>query len=220
MPDGLQVVILRKSDASGTYVYVEPKCTLQHWEQWPEKTDVLCWNCCHGFSTRPIPLPVSYDEKRDVFRVMGNFCSWGCAKAHSRDVIRSMANRGSQAMALTLLRKRITGKTTTITPSPPRLLLKAFGGYMTIEEYRASHLQTEWTLPPPRLITQSQVVHDRKVGEHKRRTMAKTVDLSKQIDLGSPSTVPAVESLKLRRPKPIKKSSNMLEIALGLVSKE
>ena len=70
-----------------------------------------------------------------------------------------MANRGSQAMALTLLKKRITGKTTTTTPSPPRLLLKAFGGYMTIEEYRASHVETEWTLPPPRLITQSQVVH-------------------------------------------------------------
>jgi hypothetical protein len=180
----------------------------------------LCWNCCHGFSTRPLPLPISYDERTDVFRVMGNFCSWACLKAYVRDAGRLVSARGSQAMAISLLRKKLTGKTHVVTAAPPRALLKAFGGYMTIEEYRGASTESEWVVPPPRLITHAQVVHDRKVGEHNRRLLAKTVDLSTQIDLGSRSSVPIVESLKLKRPKPVKKSSNMLEIALGLVSKE
>ena len=123
-------------------------------------------------------------------------------------------------MAMSLLRKRITGKLSPIASAPPRNLLSVFGGYMTIEEYRASETVTEWTLPPPRLVTHSEVVHDRAVCENVRRSLAKTVDLTKQIDLGSRSSVHPVESLKLKRPKPVKKSSNMLEIALGLVSKE
>jgi hypothetical protein len=123
-------------------------------------------------------------------------------------------------MALSLLKKRLMGKTESIAAAPPRVVLKAFGGYMTIEDYRKANLESEWSLPPPRLVTYSQVVHDRKVGEHTRRSLAKNVDLTSQIDLGPRSSVPVVESLKLKRPKPVKKSSNMLEIALGLVSKE
>lgn len=123
-------------------------------------------------------------------------------------------------MALSLLKKRLLGKMDATRAAPPRAVLKAFGGYMTIEEYRTPNLDSEWSLPPPRLTTYSQVVHDRKVGEHTRRSLSKNVDLTSQIDLGSRASVPAVESLKLKRPKPVKKSSNMLEIALGLVSKE
>lgn len=219
MSDGLAPIIIRKSDTSGTYIRIEPKCTLPHWEQWPETTSILCWHCCHGFSTRPLPLPLSYDAKRNVFQVAGNFCSWGCVKAYNRDYGRSMVNRGTQAMALSIFKKRLTGAYTPIVASPPRMLLRAFGGCMTIEEFRASHLESEWSLPPPKMVTHSQIVHDRKTGEHLRRSLEKRVDLSKEIDMGS-SNVPAVESLKLKRPKPVKKSSNMLEIALGLVSKE
>ena len=124
-------------------------------------------------------------------------------------------------MAIGFLKKKLLGKFETITAAPPRLLLKAFGGYMTIEEYRRANVDSEWSMDPPRLITYSQVVHDRKIGETKLRSLAKSVDLTTQIDLGaSTSSAPVVESLKLKRPKPVKKSSNMLEIALGLVSKE
>jgi hypothetical protein len=123
-------------------------------------------------------------------------------------------------MALALLRKRVTKKSSPIVAAPPRILLKAFGGYMTIEEYRGSHETSAWSTPPPRLITYAQVIHDRKVGEHQRKIAAHTVDLTSQIDLGkNQSATLQVESLKLKRPKPVKKTSNMLEIALGLVSK-
>ena len=126
-------------------------------------------------------------------------------------------------MAITLLRKKLTGKMEITTAAAPRFMLKAFGGYMTIEEFRESTKESAWVVPPPKLITHAQVVHDRKVGELTRRSLEKPVDLTMQIDLRamqSNSHIPAVESLRLKRPKPVKKSSNMLEIALGLVSKE
>ena len=126
-------------------------------------------------------------------------------------------------MALSMFRKKVTGKMSSIDAAPPRVLLKAFGGYMTIEEFRESTKESAWVVPPPKLITHAQVVHDRKVGELTRRSLEKPVDLTMQIDLRamqSNSHIPAVESLRLKRPKPVKKSSNMLEIALGLVSKE
>lgn len=224
-PEGLPVdvpVIVTTTDATGTFVRVNPICSLPRWTPWPESTDVLCWNCCHGFATRPVPLPIQYDERRDTFHVMGNFCSWGCAKAYSRDYSRSIAGRGAHAMAIALLRKRLTGIIEPLVAAPPRVVLKAFGGYMCIEEYRrlTDAAESAWTLAPPRLITHAQVVHDRKRSEHQRRSRAKTVDLTSQIDFGpstSTSSAPPVESLKLKRPKPVKKSSNMLEIALGLV---
>lgn len=215
-------IIVTTTDVTGRFVRVDPVCTLPRWEQWPASTDVLCWNCCHGFDTRPVPLPVKYDELRDTFRVMGNFCSWGCAKAYSRDFTRTISGRGAQAMAISLIRKRITGTATPLVAAPPRVVLKAFGGYMTIDEYRqlSNHPgPSAWNLPPPRLITYAQVVNDRKHGEERRRTRAKKVDLSSQIDLGPSSSAHAVESLKLKRPKPVKKTTNMLEIALGLVTK-
>lgn len=217
--DACVPLIIKKTDDRGTYVRVVPECTLAAWETWPERTDVLCWNCCHGFTTRPVPLPVDYDERRDAFHVMGNFCSWACAKAYSRDYVTSGSNRGTQAMALALLRKRVTKDSSPIVAAPPRILLKSFGGHMTIDEYRTSHETSMWSTTPPRLITYAQVVHDRKVGEHQRKLAARTVDLSSQIDLRTKSAPLAVESLKLKRPKPVKKTTNMLEIALGLVSK-
>lgn len=214
----IPAVILVKSNDEGTYVRVNPKCTLPAWETWPEATDILCWNCCHSFSSRPIPLPTKYDEKKDTFHVMGNFCSWACVKAFSRDYGRSLSGRGLQAMTIALLRKRLTGALTPIVAAPPRVVLKAFGGYMDIDEYRRATECSTWMVPPPRLITQAQVIHDRKRSEQRASSHDKIIDLSSQIDMSS-SSPPVSETLKLKRPKPPKKTSNMLEVALGLVSK-
>lgn len=123
-------------------------------------------------------------------------------------------------MALAHLHKRATGKLSGITAAPPRALLSCFGGFMSIDEYRKSNETSEWSTHPPKLVTFAQVVHDRKAGEHRRREAAKPVDLNSQIDLGPSSAAPRMESLRLKRPKPVKKTTNMLEIALGLVSKQ
>jgi len=121
-------------------------------------------------------------------------------------------------MALTVLHKRLTGKLTPIVAAPPRIVLKAFGGYMDIDEYRAASKESKWSLPPPRMVTAAQVVHERKLGESKRKSSALIQDLSADVDLGPTLSTKPVETFKLRRPKPAKKASNMLEITLGLVN--
>ena len=61
--------VARKHDAqqqghAGTAVRVSCEAA-----DWPAATDVLCWHCCHAFDGPPLPLPIKYDDRRDVFHV-------------------------------------------------------------------------------------------------------------------------------------------------------
>lgn len=95
----------------------------------PKKTDLLCWYCSHSFKTQPLFLPVQkYKEK---FKVCGNFCSWGCLKAYSSRNCSGKYNNLIQSYF-----KELTGETFIIKSNPHFSTLKAFGGNMTIQEYR------------------------------------------------------------------------------------
>lgn len=102
---------------------------------WPSETKSCCWWCCHSFDSIPVPLPTHYDQKLHLFSVRGIFCSWGCAKAYSL-VEGSVIYRQSEL--LTMLRRRIEGKTISIKAAPYRNQLKMFGGDMSIDEFRAA----------------------------------------------------------------------------------
>lgn len=99
-------------------------------EEWPEKTDVLCWWCCHSFDTMPIPCPVEYDEIRDRYKVNGVFCSWACAAAHS---VREYSNLS----LIHQMKNDLCGYSENIVVAPPKYCLKNFGGYMTIKDFRS-----------------------------------------------------------------------------------
>jgi hypothetical protein len=114
---------------------------------WPAGSGVCCWWCCSSFSTVPIPLPIDYDERRNVFSVMGTFCSFGCAKAYNMS--RLSVNKDRCCTLLSFMRCKIASKngrhilTTTssitygIKVAPNRYSLKMFGGSMTVEQFRA-----------------------------------------------------------------------------------
>ena len=51
--------------------------------EWPDKTDILCWWCCHKFEDIPIPSVVKYDERRRRYNLRGVFCSWECSAAYT-----------------------------------------------------------------------------------------------------------------------------------------
>lgn len=96
----------------------------------PKQTDVLCWWCCHKFDGIPRFMPTKYDPVRQRFRVTGNFCSWPCVRSYMED---------EKRITHTLLLKLvwiIHGKRYDINKAPPRSALKAFGGKMTIDEFR------------------------------------------------------------------------------------
>lgn len=99
------------------------------------KTDICCWWCCHKFKTNSIPIPMKYNEVKEVFYTFGNFCSFSCSKAFIENNKKPYYNC-SQNGLLEFMRYKITGERKTIKPSPHRLLLNMFGGPLTIEEFR------------------------------------------------------------------------------------
>lgn len=107
----------------------------------PLKTDAACWWCCHAFDWHPICLPVHHDEKRNRFKVIGNFCSWNCTKAFNGRT--NNVNKFRQHQYIhDLFRKIVLDKNGKPFPykhiplAPTRWTLKLFGGPKTIEEFR------------------------------------------------------------------------------------
>ncbi|GAQ93609.1 hypothetical protein KFL_017050020 [Klebsormidium nitens] len=112
---------------------------------WPLRSDAACWWCCHQFDTIPIPLPVHYDEARNVFQCMGTFCSFGCAKAFN--LSRNSVKRDRTCTLLTLFRNKVIKKDASyplwnspdsfgIRAAGDRYSLRLFGGPKSIEEFR------------------------------------------------------------------------------------
>lgn len=96
-----------------------------------EKTDVACWWCCHQFDAYPVCAPMKYNDNKDIFTVVGCFCSFNCAKSYSIQDRRSISLNS-------FLYKRITGKLEHVKPAPPKTVLQMFGGPLSIEEYRST----------------------------------------------------------------------------------
>ena len=105
-------------------------------QQWPEKTDISCWWCCHQFTNCPCTMPVKHDPRRNRFEFSGIFCSWNCAKAYSLGI--NDHSRFTRTPLIGLLVQQMYGtqESVSIKSAPPRQCLKIFGGYMTIEQFR------------------------------------------------------------------------------------
>lgn len=101
-----------------------------------ESTDICCWWCCHSFSTRPLGLPFAYNDKH--FKVKGCFCSFNCILAYNEEDKTSNGRNCDKKYLIVSMYKMLTGKIfgDYISPSPPRELLKMFGGPYNIREYR------------------------------------------------------------------------------------
>lgn len=192
---------------------------------WPTATDKWCWYCCHPFGTPPLPMPIKYDDKRDVFHVMGTFCSWACMKAFNLDSSSYM--KPVNANNITLLHKRCTGSLARIRPAPPRQALAVFGGTMSIEEFRAaSGRPLEYAVLPPRMIVHHHAIQETDVsrplrfttapGQERRPAPLKRAppDLADVVDFKDVSA--KNEPLRLKRPKPLQNNRNLLERTMGI----
>ena len=101
-------------------------------ESYPKTTNVLCYHCCHKFTTQPISMPFMFNKSK--FYVKYVFCSWECMKRYNID-----SNTSNMQMISTLIQKYynyITSNTDSIGIAPPKYALKDFGGTMTIKEFR------------------------------------------------------------------------------------
>lgn len=173
---------------------------------WPTCSSTLCWHCCHAFEGPPLPLPIKYDAERKLFHVAGTFCSWGCMKAYNLDSRSYMSH--NNATIITLFHWRVTGTLQGIRPAPPRVALKAFGGTMTIEDFRAC----DKTLI---LLAPKMIVHLPVVEEVPSRMRVRPSHQELQDSVCFKDATAQNDALRLRRPKPLP-AHNMLVRTLGV----
>ena len=174
---------------------------------WPTSTKVLCWHCCHAFSGQPLPMPIRYNERTDVFHVAGTFCSWACMKAYNLDGGTGYMKHVN-ATYITMFHKRCTGKLHGIRAAPPRVALQAFGGSMTLEEFRGC--DKNLMVLPPKMIMHRPVVQEIPSRLRERPSAAQLQDTVSFKDSTAQN-----DMLRLRRPKPLT-AHNMLEKTMGV----
>ena len=169
----------------------------------------LCWHCCHEIPGKVLQYPIAYDDRRGSFKVCGQFCSWECMKGYSRDKFASHMS-GIHQLNLRHYRKKITGLNDTVIAAPPFMSLKAFGGTMTIEEFRTPKKNVEYDICYAKLTK----LIPYQMFEYKFQNTRKQVVENKNINIET--TGGTNDCLKLRRPKPLAKEKGTLERTLGL----
>ena len=114
-------------------------------DSWPTSMpDTLCWHCCHAFDTVPASIPMHRTED-GVWAMKGVFCGFECAKRYLLDL------RLHNSAAVLFQLKRIAADFGVVGPircAPPRAMLRAFGGTMTLDEFRGCN-QVLYTVETP-----------------------------------------------------------------------
>lgn len=118
---------------------------------WPTSSPYACWYDGHKFTGPPVGIPERYED--DKFYLYGNFCSYECAMCYlcpltSADQSRIVTELdivnsdvlSERRQLLEMLCSLVSGcnDLSPIKRAPPFIILKKFGGNMTIEEYHAS----------------------------------------------------------------------------------
>lgn len=106
-----------------------------------------CWHCRHPIPQEwhPLGIPVRYRTVDDTFEVEGVFCSFNCIASYLSE--HTDYRYKESTVLLAMLHRRIFGvskKMTDILPAPSWKLLKDYGGFMSIEEFRKCLQITEF----------------------------------------------------------------------------
>lgn len=165
-----------------------------------------CFWCCHTFNWTSAVLPVSYDAYKNMYTCEGHFCSPECALAYNYadNVITDAMKWNRHALLGYLYSEMYT--TRTLSPAPPRTLLRMFGGPLDIEQYR------EYTsgdneivlsgLPPVRMQFPTMNVQ------------GPLRDIKKYVSLSTDVVEKASEQLRLKRSKPANTNIQTLDMCI------
>jgi hypothetical protein len=174
----------------------------------PAQSTAACFWCCHGFTHRPVVLPIR--DTGDHLLVTGNFCSPECAAAYLFDMRQDAHTRWEQLALLYRVYGEICNGT--IHPAPPRSILQLFGGSLAIQDYRKliySHqVRVDLHLPPMVSILATM---DTKPIDFYDASLTKNVNETVKERLQK-----AEEVLRLRRTKPLKAWESTLDACLNL----
>jgi hypothetical protein len=102
--------------------------------EWPMRTHVVCRYDGESFDSIPIPLPIGFNDEKNIYTCYGIFCSAACVKAF-------MENNPvySNALSMMWLKKimcEVFGDFDDIVEAPPIELLNKHGGNLDIIQFR------------------------------------------------------------------------------------
>ena len=136
--------IIEKDDISGYNETSENFSSIE--KQSCRNVSEVCWNCCHSFNNNIHGIPLKYSEK--VFYIYGDFCSLECAARYAHDELKNY-DFSEIFSLINLYSNIIYNKKDKINLAPNKLLLKIFGGKLTIEEYRSNNVSNYDIRIPP-----------------------------------------------------------------------
>lgn len=165
-----------------------------------------CWWCKNTFETPNVTLPEHYYN--GTFYCIGNFCSYNCSKAHNIDL--NDANMWKRESLINLMYYMTYGRHKEIDPAPSWLILKEFGGFMTINDFRKNFEtnNSEYILLYPPLISRQMQIE-----ESYKKSSNTNGPINKLDKLFSENTY------SLKRSKPIESTQLNLEKTMGLKRK-
>lgn len=168
--------------------------------------NIACFWCCHSFKTPKFHLPITYDTYKNIYVCKGNFCSPECSLAYLySDYTISDSTRWNRHVLLSTLYKELYEEC--ITPSPPKELLRLFGGPLDIKQYRSyiyssSNDIINFDYPPVKLLYPTMAIQ------------SPLKDIKKNIGLSSETLYNATESLRLKRSKPVNLNIPTLDLCI------
>lgn len=165
-----------------------------------------CWWCKNTFETPNITLPEHYYN--GTFYCIGNFCSYNCCKAHNIDL--NDNNTWKRESLINLMYYMTYNKHKELEPAPSWLILKEFGGFMNINDFRKNFEtnNSEYILLYPPLISRQMQIEE----SYKKST--NTSGPINKID-----KLFAESNYSLKRSKPIETTQLNLEKTMGLKRK-
>lgn len=131
------------------------KCQMCYGE---EKTGELCWNCCHDFDSIITGIPMKHEN--GIFYTYGDFCSLECC---ARYAFEYFPNEYWEILSIiNLYNHKIYNNFQPIEMAPSKLVLKRFGGKLTIEDYRTKKDIYNIQLPPILPINHINTIYEKK----------------------------------------------------------
>lgn len=138
---------------------------------WPQTTDVACWYDTYTFTTTPVPLAHHYDEQARAYVIYGNLCSVECALAYMHREGRHHDLWERVVLFEDMMNAVFKVKVAGHDPAPPFLTLTRFGGFFSIEEYRATFTTMQMSVISPPFIMYPLIIQEK----HKKKGGASQV---------------------------------------------
>ncbi len=165
-----------------------------------------CFWCCHAFSWTPCLLPKSYDAYKNLYSCEGNFCSPECALSYSYNDSKTFeSTKWLQHALLGSLYSELY-KTKTLSPAPPRSLLRLFGGPLDIEQFR------EYITNSNDIVLSE--MHPIRLTFPSMNVQGPLRDVKKYVSLSTDTIEKASEQLRLKRSKPVGTNIQTLDMCI------